>query len=75
MSPSELNEYLTVMRNNKVSAGIVQFPNGITLQMTFMPDPNDFVGTTPTAGGWKSPSHLDNPDALRADGDHVGELP
>lgn len=59
MSPSELKEYLAVLREGRVIAGrVVLGANAI--DVTFGPEPLE-IGEVPApvSGGWKSPQTLD----------------
>lgn len=70
VKPDDLDAYLKVLRANNVGAAILTVPERVdnevrtvTLQVTFnleLPE----MGQPPVPGGWKSPAHLDNPQAL-----------
>jgi len=67
MSPTELSEYLKVLRDQDVGAAVVRLPNGARIQVSFnpqLPAAPDVKEVSP--GGWKSPlDHLDNVSDLR----------
>lgn len=71
MSPNDLDQYLGVLAKHKVAQAAVELPNGVALRVVFTPDAlPEFKGETPTPGGWKYATHLDNPDAI--DPGHLG---
>lgn len=64
VTPSELAEYLRVLRAARVIAARLDGLGEVSFGIDPEPDPAAPSGQIPTPGGWKSPAHLDNPDLL-----------
>lgn len=73
MTPNDLDAYLRVFENHQVGSAALKLSDGAEIHVTFVPQFPVKVGEDPTPGGWKSPTHLDDPAALRDD--YKGELP
>lgn len=59
MSPSQLSEYLQVLRDHKVMSGRVCMDH-IEINVVFAPDELEMPGEAPSPGGWKGPEKLDD---------------
>lgn len=76
MTPNDLEAYLVVLARNQVGAAALKLPGGIEVNVSFVPQlPPYKPGDEITPGGWKGLPHLDDPAALRDDGEYKGGLP
>jgi hypothetical protein len=74
MTPNDLDAYLAVLVQRGAGAAAIELPGGAKFSVSFIPTMPVQLGTEPEPGGWKSPRHLDDPDALRGE-EYKGTLP
>lgn len=74
MTPNDLDQYLAVLAKHSTGSAYVKLPTGAEIHVNFIPKIPESFGKEPEPGGWKSPKHLDDPEALRVD-EYKGELP